>query len=420
MNLLVVVVDRLHAGFLGCYGNAWIATPHFNRLAAEAFLLDQAFVDQAELNSLYQSWWSGTHVLGRTSSKPALAGTLFSLSGLKQTGLSTACVTDEPIAAEQALACQFDEVIRIGLAAGEAETTATADAAEETQIARVFASAAQFLETAREPFCLWLHSRGMDGAWDAPYSFREQYADEDEAPPPTWTRPPRRFLNQDDDPDVLWGVCQAYGGQVTLLDECLGALREFLEEAQLLDDTLLVVLGARGFPLGRNGRLGDVDHALFGELVQTPWLLRFPDGLGTAARSSSLVQSCDLAATLLDAVGLAPPEGGFGRSLMPLVRDEVVALRDRIALVAPSGERGLRTPAWYLRLPVAGAEAAEQPLAELYAKPDDRWELNDVADRCPDVVRSLEAASDELFKRLASGELHSLPPLDEALVNDLR
>lgn len=416
MNLLVVAIDRLHAGFLGCYGNAWVVTPHFNRLAAEGFLLDQSFVDRPEITSLYESWWTGTHVLERQAGgqPPQLA------NRLKQAGLLTTCVTDEQIVADYALACEFNEVIRVGSAAGEAEATAGAALAEETQVARVFASAAQFLETAREPFCFWLHSRGMEAPWDAPYSFREQYADEDEAPPPSWIEPPRRFLAKNDDPDLMWSVCQAYAGQVTLLDECLGALRESLEEAELLDDTLLVVLGARGFPLGRNGRLGDVDGALFGELVQTPWLMRFPDGLGAAARCASLVQPCDLAATLLDAAGLEPPETGFGRSLMPLVRNELFAFRDRIALVGSASERGLRTPAWYLRVPSAGVESVEPPPAELYGKPDDRWEVNDVAGRCPDIVRSLEVAADDLIKGLASGDLSALPPLDDLLVNDSR
>lgn len=416
MNLLVVAVDRLHAGFLGCYGNAWIATPHVNHLAAEAFLLDQAFVDQPELGSLCPSWWTGTHVLER----PRLGGPPSLAMRLKQAGLATTCLTDEPVVAGHSLASDFDEVIRVGLAAREAENSELAGEAEETQAARLFASAAQFLQTAREPFFLWLHSRGMEGPWDAPYSFREQYADEDEAPPPTWTAPPRRFVSENDDPDFLWGVCQAYAGQVSLVDECLGALRELLEEEQLLDDTLLVLLGARGFPLGRNGRLGDVDQALFGELVQVPCLLRFPDRIGTAARSSSLVQPCDLAATLLDVTGLAPPASDFARSLLPLVRDEVFTLRDRIALIGPPGERALRTPAWYLRLPVADDESAEHPPAELYAKPDDRWEVNDVAGRCPETVSSLEAACDDLHQRIASGELNALPPLDDVLVNDLR
>jgi arylsulfatase A-like enzyme len=416
MNLVVVVVDRLHAGFLGCYGNAWVATPHFNRLAAEGFLCDQAFVDCPDLESLCRSWWNGKHRLEVNAESDQLPLG----ARLREAGFNTTCLTDEPLVAACPLAA-FDEVIRVGLASGEPPPREMAESIEETQLARLFAAAAEFIEGAREPFLLWLHARGMQGAWDAPYMLREQYADEDEAPPPRFIEPPQRYLNENDDPDSLWGVCQAYAGQVTLLDDCLGALLESLDSEQLLGDTLLVVLGARGFPLGRNGRLGDVDRALFGELVQTPWLMRFPDGVGAAARSQALVQSGDLTPTLLDALGIAVPDLGFGRSLMPLVRGEIVWPRQAIALVGDNGEQALRTPAWYLRLPGTRSEDGEQPpSAELYAKPDDRWEVNDVAARCPDIVAAMQAAHADLVRRLASSEGRDLPPLDEVLLNDLR
>ena len=69
--------------------------------------------------------------------------------------------------------------------------------------------------------------------------------------------------------------------------------------------------------------------------------------------------------------------------------------------------RAIRTPAWYLR------HAAEP---ELYAKPDDRWEVNDVADRCDEVVGLLEKALIEYEHSLRSGKLDDLLPLDEILL----
>ncbi|HVA48054.1 MAG TPA: sulfatase-like hydrolase/transferase [Pirellulales bacterium] len=416
MNVVVMVIDRLHSGFLGCYGNTWVATPHFNRLAAEGFLFDQAFVDQPDLQELCRSWWSGTHRLERQAAdlppRPPLA------ERFANEGFITTCITDEPLVAGHPLAGRFGEVLRLG-AAPCAEQATPGDSIDQTHLARFFASALAWLEGAREPFFLWLHSQGMSAPWDAPDEFRLQYADADEPPPSRMIQPPSRDLALGHDPDELWGICQSYAGQVTLLDECLGGWLEALEAEQLLADTLLVVLGARGFPLGRNGRLGDVDQALFGELVQTPWLMRFPDGLNAAGRSASLAQSCDLAPTLLEIGGLVAAAGGAGRSLMPVVREEAVALRDRICLVGRDGERGFRTPIWYLRTP-PHRMPAEPPTMQLYTKPDDRWEQNDVADRCPEIVAALASAQDELAACFASGAWAELPSLDDSLVNDLR
>jgi arylsulfatase A-like enzyme len=378
-------------------------------------LFDQAFVDQPNIAEICQSWWTGTHRLERRDG----ANVLPLAARLSQAGFAATCLTDEPIVADHSLMSGFDEVVRVGFAAGDVQATELAADVEDTQLAHFFAAAAHFLEDAREPFVLWLHSRGMEGAWDAPYTFREQYSDEQESAPPRIIEPPCRLLTAQDDPDELWGYGQAYAGQVTLVDECLGGLLESLEAEQLADDTVLVVLGARGFPLGRNGRLGDLDQALYSELVQTPWLMRFPDGLGTAARSQALVQPCDLMPTLLELAGVV--EQGFttGWSLLPLVRDDSLSLRDRICLVGQNGERGLRTPAWHLRMPAASASGEAAP-PELYAKPDDRWEVNDVAGRCPNIVAAMQIAHDALLEKLVSGQLEELPALDEELVNELR
>jgi arylsulfatase A-like enzyme len=295
-----------------------------------------------------------------------------------------------------------------------------AESVEQTQLAQFFAAATQLIERPSEPFFLWLHNRGLGMVWDSPYEFRRQYADEDESEPPRLIEPPCRFLTEEDDPDELWGLAQAYAGQVTLLDDCLGGFWEMLEAEQLVGDTALVALGARGFPLGRNRRLGIVDQALYGELVQMPFLIRLPDGLGAMGRSQSLVQPCDLAPTLLDLSGLGHDRVAEGRSLVPVMRDDAPSLRDRICLAGDDGERALRTPAWYLRLPGPRTPADETPPPELYGKPDDRWEVNDVAQRCPEVVAAMQAAYEASARVLADGKGAELAALEELLVNDLR
>ena len=67
MNAICLVIDRLHRGFLGAYGNTWIETPAIDRLAAESFVFDQALVDTPHLAALYRSYWQGWHALRRMS-----------------------------------------------------------------------------------------------------------------------------------------------------------------------------------------------------------------------------------------------------------------------------------------------------------------------------------------------------------------
>jgi hypothetical protein len=212
---------------------------------------------------------------------------------------------------------------------------------------------------------------------------------------------PRLVLPDDFDPDVLLGIVQSYAGQVSLLDVCVGALLESLADGPLAEQTLLAVFSARGFPLGEHGRVGACDEALHGELVHVPMMIRFPDKLGAAGRSQALATPADLRPTLLE--WWSHPDAAdasIGKSLVPIVRGEVETVRDRLVLGTPLAETAIRTPAWYMRL-------LDAP--QLYVKPDDRWEVNDVADRCAPVVEELQAAADDFRQCLRAGNSDAAP-----------
>ena len=59
MNTIVLAVRGLPAGFLGCYGNEWVATPHLDRLAADAVVFDSHLSDAPELSAACRAWRSG-------------------------------------------------------------------------------------------------------------------------------------------------------------------------------------------------------------------------------------------------------------------------------------------------------------------------------------------------------------------------
>src|SRR5436190_23274339 len=59
MNILVLNVDALHLGFLGCYGSEWVPTPNLDRLAAEGVVFDRHFADG--IGTPYRSAWTGRY-----------------------------------------------------------------------------------------------------------------------------------------------------------------------------------------------------------------------------------------------------------------------------------------------------------------------------------------------------------------------
>jgi arylsulfatase A-like enzyme len=168
----------------------------------------------------------------------------------------------------------------------------------------------------------------------------------------------------------------------------LGALIDELRAGPLAQSTLVVFLSARGFPLGEHLRVGPVDDALYNEQVQIAWMMRLPDSLGAAARSQALVIPADLPATL--GAWLGWPADSFAaasQSLMPLVEWQARRVRECVVLRSGAHDWAVRTPAWHFLAHGAGDERRTL----LYSKPSDRFEVNDVADRVPDVAAGLEA-----------------------------
>jgi arylsulfatase A-like enzyme len=182
----------------------------------------------------------------------------------------------------------------------------------------------------------------------------------------------------------------------------------------LADETLLAVTSPRGYPLGEHRHVGG--NALYGELLHVPLFVRLPRGRGSAIRLQGLVQPCDLHATLAEWLQLpAAAKGGLAQSLLPAAFGEVSAGR-QLAVAKAEGERAVRSPAWLLRESQTAAGEARQ---ELFAKPDDRWEANEVASHCGEVAEMLSAAADQ-FEQAAAGQLASLPPLAEVLCDTRR
>ncbi len=85
--------------------------------------------------------------------------------------------------------------------------------------------------------------------------------------------------------------------------------------------------------------------------------------------------------TLLAAFGIPRPEQTQGHNLLPLARAEASKVRD----YACSGLRQdgasewcLRAPGWAFLLPGESVPGDPPRERQLYVKPDDRWEVNDV------------------------------------------
>jgi Sulfatase len=392
-SAIVLTFDRLGAAWLGPYGNTWLDTTHFNRLAAQSRLFEAVLADSPALPQSCRAWWSGGHACEPVAASKTPLPQLAAAAGAR-----SLLVTDDDEVACQSLAGSFDELLVVPTL----DVQPTAQEIEDTALFRLFSAATAALDECRQPALVWIHARAMSGAWDAPLALRNQFADEDDPLPPTLTEPPERMLPPGFDPDELLGVTQAYAGQVALADWCLGVLLEALDSHPLASQMLFAVTAPRGYPLGEHHRVGPCDQALYGELLHVPLLLRLPAGALALERTHDLVQPSDVYSLIAGNCGWGPHLDPSGPR--------------RVACAVGEQQRAIRTPAWFLR----ESTSAGQSQRELFAKPDDRWEVNEIASRCADEVELLAAELDRFAAAAAAGQLADHRLLDERLCDQWR
>lgn len=404
-NILVLVVDGLRASALGAYGNTTYLTPALDQFAAESFLLDCCFADSTELPSIYRAFWRSLHPLRPdaldegTPSMPRVLG---------KCGYRTTLITDDAEAAGLGAAADFDECVQL-----KAETTARADEISETNIANIVGAVCEAVQPSGEqekPRLVWVHSRGMFGPWDAPLELQEALLDREEGDPAPFdaVQSPDFALADSQDADLAYAVGCAYAAQVMVLDACLDVLVERVKDFESTRRWLVVLVGGRGFGLGEHGRVGAGGGHLFAESLHVPMLWRFPDGTGALARSRCLSSHLDLGPTLLDwirADSATPIAVRDGLTLLPLARDTTANWRDTLVAAGTADEQVIRTADWCLRRGAAiGNSASNDVAVELFVRPDDRWEANNVASLCEDEVSRLSEAMDSIAKRYHSRE----------------
>jgi arylsulfatase A-like enzyme len=402
-NAIVFVVDRLSAGMIGPYGNTWLETRNLNRLASQSLLFDFANSDSISLDTIVRSYWSGLHSMAPAD---ALQAGRSLPACLSQQGIESTLLTDDEQVEQFTLSEQFSHRLFVPLE----QRDRPAKSVEDSTLASITAAAIGQIEELAAGQLLWVHAAGMNAAWDAPLEFRNAFADEDDPIPPEFVDPPSRMLSDDSDPDEMLGLMHAYAGQVTLFDICLGAMLDAIDE-QVQTETLFVLTSPRGFPLGEHQRVGAWDSSLYNESLSVPLMLRVPEKYLDAQRSQILAQPPDLFDTLLGWFEVpAERSGRFGTDLIQLAQGNSAKERDRVCSVSPS-ERALRTPAWFLR--------QDENEIELFVKPDDRWEMNNVVQRCPSVADEMLVALDEFQKWAESGAEEPLSELSDVLLHGL-
>lgn len=361
MKMVVLQTSGLQLAYLGCYGCDWADTEALDQLAAQSVVFDQHFAD-----SLPQSLglWTGCGAppwLGSTP-RPGLD------VRLQQHGIPFFRLTAE------ATAHPWD------------------------QLERALTNHLEQLRH-RPAGMVWVDLPPLLPPWTVPEDFLAIYFDEEEEVEREKMKPAEPLLPLEKFEPGLIGrqelvlldrVQRTYAGVVAWFDEGIRQLVDAL--GSQLDDLLLVLTSDRGLALGEHGHLGDHRPWPHEEVVHLPLLLHLPGDAHAGQRVLELTQPADVTATLLALLGV-PADDVPGHSLLWLADDPNNRGRDYVVAGWRQGEVEewmLRTRDWCLLLPTQPDPASPPRQPQLFVKPDDRWEVNDVRQHHLELAEHLE------------------------------
>jgi arylsulfatase A-like enzyme len=120
-------------------------------------------------------------------------------------------------------------------------------------------------------------------------------------------------LNEDD----LNHIIASYDGEVKWVDEKIGLLLNAIDTLGYTNNTTVIILADHGEEFMEHNGVAH-GHTLYEELIRVPLIMKGPT-IPVNTRPEGLVQSIDIAPTVLDILDLQPHNTWEGKSLVPLI-----------------------------------------------------------------------------------------------------
>ena len=192
-------------------------------------------------------------------------------------------------------------------------------------------------------------------------------------------------------------LIHGYYAAVSFVDAQIGKLLLALDELDLWQSTVVVLWSDHGFHLGDHGIW--TKHTNYEQASRIPLVIVAPDVTTPASVTLQLAESVDLYPTLAELAGLPAPQGPQpidGKSLVPVLFDPEVRVRDHAYHVFPRGKlgRAVRTERYRLVEWRSTGKSNEDAEYELYDYTADPLETMNMVSSQPGVVSQLKAILD--------------------------
>jgi arylsulfatase A-like enzyme len=231
---------------------------------------------------------------------------------------------------------------------------------------------------------------------------------------------------------ALFGASNAgiYDNSIRWTDGSIEILLESLSAMGNLENTLIAVVSDHGEAFLERGFEGHA-REVYRESTEVPFLLWFPFRLEPGVVVAARTRNVDIWPTILDLLGLEPPQGIDGRSRLPDIllsaSGQIPDDAGRIAIADLDQTWGRRnsdpSPAIAVvedALRYVRAEQAGGRREQLFDARDDPREFRDLAAEEPEALERLSAAADDYYETEPSWGEAPTRELDELELNLLR
>lgn len=394
MRTIMVMYDTLCRNFLSPYGNTWVQTPNFQRLAEKSVTFDTNYVcslpcmparrdlHNGRVNFLQRDWGP---LEPYDDSMPEI---------LKNHGIYSCLISDHYHYWEDG-GCTYHnrysswishrgqegdfcrgtkEVVEYITGLGSritdprtaGEVPKVQDAANrrfcqserEMPQAETFADGLAFIKENRNNDNWFLQIETFDP--HEPFFTQKEWKDKyPELAGYTGSKtdwPAYDPVRENETAEDIGYVRRLYAALVSMCDSYLGKVLDAMDEYDLWKDTMLIVNTDHGFILSEHNWWGKVMMPYFNEIAHTPLFIWDPRAGVRGERRQALVQTIDLAPTLLDFFHQDIPEDMQGKSLYQTMVDDT-----RIREYALFGQHGVHVNITdgryvYMRCPVPDKE----------------------------------------------------------------
>jgi arylsulfatase A-like enzyme/Flp pilus assembly protein TadD len=371
-NVLLITVDTLRADRLHCYGYQAGSTPVIDQLATEGFRFEQAFTQVPLTLPSHHSILSGTYPFYHgvrdnsqlAKKKPALVSELLRRNGYRTGAFVGSFMLDARFGLNRGFDLYFDHF--------DVSRNQRFDLSHiERPAEEVVQNALRWITENNRKFFAWVHLFDPHDPYSPPEPFKSRFPH------------------------------SPYDGEIAYVDHTIETLFTGLKEKGLLANTHVILTGDHGEGLGEHE---EFTHGFFvyDSTLHVPLIIRPAHLVGKGQAIGDLVQTIDIAPTILRLLGLQPTGEMQGRSVAGLLRPN-----DSVTRGAPANQEGyfetlypLRQFGWSELRGIRTArykyiEAPKPELYDLFADPHEKKNLfqnqQAVANQMREVLRKQAA-----------------------------